>query len=54
MTIDGGSSTAPSSVPTTWSARLRLGVTPSFHVNHVYYYGPELRDEILGPIAQKS
>ena len=26
----------------------RLGVTPSFHVNHVYYYGPELRDEILG------
>jgi predicted amidohydrolase YtcJ len=27
----------------------RLGVTPSFHVNHVYYYGPELRDEILGP-----
>ena len=27
----------------------RLGVTPSFHVNHVYYYGPELRDDILGP-----
>ena len=27
---------------------LRLGVTPSFHVNHVYYYGPELRDDILG------
>jgi predicted amidohydrolase YtcJ len=27
----------------------RLGVTPSFHVNHVYYYGPELRDSILGP-----
>jgi predicted amidohydrolase YtcJ len=26
----------------------RLGVTPSFHVNHVYYYGPELRDSILG------
>ncbi len=28
---------------------LRLGVTPSFHVNHVRYYGPELRDSILGP-----
>ena len=27
----------------------RLGVAPSFHVNHVYYYGPELRDAILGP-----
>ncbi len=27
----------------------RLGVTPSFHVNHIYYYGPELRDDILGP-----
>ena len=27
----------------------RLGVTPSFHVNHVYYYGPELRDDIIGP-----
>ena len=27
----------------------RLGVTPSFHMNHIYYYGPELRDEILGP-----
>lgn len=26
----------------------RLGVTPSFHVNHVYYYGPELRDSIIG------
>ena len=26
----------------------RLGVTPSFHVNHLYYYGPELRDSILG------
>lgn len=25
-----------------------LGVTPSFHVNHVYYYGPELCDAILG------
>ena len=27
----------------------RLGVTPSFHVNHVYYYGAELRDDIIGP-----
>lgn len=27
---------------------MRLGVTPSFHVNHVYYYGRELRDSILG------
>ncbi len=26
----------------------RLGVTPSFHINHVYWYGPELRDQILG------
>jgi len=27
----------------------RLGVTPSFHVNHVHYYGDALRDSILGP-----
>jgi predicted amidohydrolase YtcJ len=26
----------------------RLGVTPSFHVNHLYYYGAELRDSIIG------
>ncbi len=26
----------------------RLGVTLSFHVNHVYYYGVELRDSIIG------
>ncbi|HUW03689.1 MAG TPA: amidohydrolase [Acidimicrobiales bacterium] len=25
-----------------------LGVSPSFHVDHVRYYGPELRDEIIG------
>ena len=25
-----------------------LGVVPSFHVNHVYYYGAELRDSIIG------
>ncbi len=27
----------------------RLGVALSFHVNHVYYYGPELRESIIGP-----
>jgi predicted amidohydrolase YtcJ len=27
----------------------RLGVTLSSHVNHVRYYGPELRNDILGP-----
>ncbi len=27
----------------------RLGVALSFHANHVYYYGPELRESILGP-----
>ena len=26
-----------------------LGVTLSFHVNHIYYYGEALRDDILGP-----
>jgi predicted amidohydrolase YtcJ len=26
----------------------RLGVALSFHVNHVRYYGPDLRDHILG------
>ncbi len=30
----------------------RLGVALSFHVNHVRYYGPELRDQILG--AQRA
>jgi predicted amidohydrolase YtcJ len=25
-----------------------LGVSPSFHINHVYYYGDELRDHIIG------
>ncbi len=28
---------------------LDLGVAPSFHVDHVRWYGPELRDGILGP-----
>ena len=28
---------------------LSLGVTVSFHVNHLYYYGDELRDHIIGP-----
>lgn len=26
-----------------------LGVTLSFHINHVYYYGQALRDQIIGP-----
>lgn len=26
-----------------------LGVSPSFHVDHVRHYGPELRDAIIGP-----
>jgi len=25
-----------------------IGVSPSFHVDHVHWYGPELRDDILG------
>lgn len=25
-----------------------LGITPSFHINHLYYYGKALRDDILG------
>lgn len=26
-----------------------LGITPNFHINHLYYYGQALRDEIIGP-----
>jgi predicted amidohydrolase YtcJ len=26
-----------------------LGVSPSYHINHIYYYGEALRDSILGP-----
>ncbi len=26
-----------------------MGVSPSFHVDHVRWYGPELRDSIIGP-----
>lgn len=26
-----------------------LNMTPSFHVNHIYYYGKTLRDSIIGP-----
>jgi predicted amidohydrolase YtcJ len=26
-----------------------LGLTPSWHINHIYYYGEALRDEIIGP-----
>lgn len=25
-----------------------LGITPNFHINHLYYYGQALRDEIIG------
>ncbi|MCK7599110.1 amidohydrolase [Microbulbifer sp. CAU 1566] len=25
-----------------------LGITPSFHINHLYYYGDALQDELLG------
>jgi predicted amidohydrolase YtcJ len=27
----------------------RLGLTPSWHVNYIYYYGEAMRDEIIGP-----
>ena len=27
----------------------RLGLTPSWHADHIYYYGKALRDEIIGP-----
>lgn len=27
----------------------RLGLTPSWHINYIYYYGEALRDEIVGP-----
>lgn len=27
----------------------RMGVSPSFHVDHVRYYGPELASDIIGP-----
>jgi predicted amidohydrolase YtcJ len=27
----------------------RLGLTPSWHINHIYYYGEALQDEIIGP-----
>jgi len=27
----------------------RLGLTPSWHVNYIYYYGEAMRDEIVGP-----
>ena len=29
-------------------ALAELGVTPSFHINHLYYYGEALRDQLLG------
>ena len=27
----------------------RLGITPSWHIKYIYYYGQALRDEIIGP-----
>lgn len=27
----------------------RLGLTPSWHINYIYYYGEAMRDEIIGP-----
>lgn len=35
--------------PADISRARQLGVALSFHVNHIHYYGPELRDQILGP-----
>lgn len=32
----------------------RLGLTPSWHINHIYYYGEALRDEIIGPERANS
>ncbi|SHF81095.1 hypothetical protein SAMN04487965_2760 [Microbulbifer donghaiensis] len=26
----------------------KLGITPSFHINHLYYYGDALREQLLG------
>lgn len=34
--------------PELLSKMKRLGITPSFHINHLYYYGKALRDDILG------
>jgi predicted amidohydrolase YtcJ len=31
-----------------------LGLTPSFHVNHLYYYGDALADNIIGPNRAES
>jgi len=32
----------------------RLDLTPSWHINHIYYYGEALRDEIIGPDRAKG
>ncbi len=32
----------------TLQSMAEIGVTPSFHINHVYYYGDELSDYIIG------
>lgn len=37
-------------LPTSLTEDIRkLGITLSFHINHLYYYGDALRDDILGP-----
>ena len=28
---------------------VRLGLTPSWHINYIYYFGEAMRDEIIGP-----
>ncbi|WP_299597649.1 amidohydrolase [uncultured Microbulbifer sp.] len=32
----------------------KLGVTPSFHINHLYYYGDALKDQLIGPERAKK
>lgn len=32
----------------------QLNITPSYHVNHIYYYGKALRDSIIGPERTNS
>ncbi|MCA0899854.1 MULTISPECIES: amidohydrolase [Microbulbifer] len=34
---------------TTLSPMAKLGITPSFHINHLYYYGNALKESLLGP-----
>lgn len=32
----------------------QLNMTPSFHINHIYYYGKSLRDSIIGPLRAEK